>query len=88
MLGSGADFTPFRDEIRKVSADFLVGKYIAPLPAGLAPLVANSSLGLFHADGNGQFGFYYMLTRAATKELPTNTLLRRSWTCNFPTAWV
>jgi hypothetical protein len=70
------DFTPFHDEIRKVSADFLVGKYIAPLPGPLTSLLANSSLGLFHAEDNGQFGFYYMLTRAAAQELPINTLLR------------
>ena len=70
------DFTPFHDEIRKVSADFLVGKYVAPLPAPLASLLGNSSLGMFHTEANGRFGFYYMLTRAAAQELPTNTLLR------------
>jgi cholesterol oxidase len=70
------DFTPFHDEIRKVSADFLVGKYVAPLPAPVASLLGNSSLGLFHTEADGQFGFYYMLTRAAAQGLPTNTLLR------------
>jgi cholesterol oxidase len=70
------DFTPFHDEIRKVSADFLVGKYVAPLPAPLASLLGNSSLGMFHTEADGQFGFYYMLTRAAAQELRTNTLLR------------
>ena len=70
------DFTPFHDEIRKVSADFLVGKYIAPLPPALASLLGNSSLGLFHAEANGEFGFYYTLTRATQKELPENTLFR------------
>jgi len=70
------DFTPFHDEIRKVSADFLVGKYVAPLAAPLASLLGNSSLGLFHTEADGEFGFYYMLTRAAAQELPTNTLLR------------
>jgi hypothetical protein len=70
------DFTPFHDEIRKVSADFLVGRYVAPLAAPLESLLGNSSLGLFHTEANGEFGFYYMLTRAAAQELPTNTLLR------------
>jgi hypothetical protein len=70
------DFTPFHDEIRKVSGDFLVGKYVVDLPPGLASLLSNSSLGIFHTDKSGQFGFYYMLTRAAGMELPTNTLLR------------
>ena len=70
------DFTPFHDEIRKVSADFLAGKYVTALPAGAAELVANSSLGLFHADAAGQFGFYYTLTRVEGVQLPTNTLLR------------
>jgi cholesterol oxidase len=69
------DFTPFHDEIRKVSDDFLVGKYVTQLPAGVAALVGNSSLGLFHTEAGGEFGFYYMLTRAAGRELPTNALL-------------
>jgi hypothetical protein len=70
------DFTPFHDEIRKVSADFLVGKYVTTLPAITSQLVANSSFGLFHTEAGGQFGFYYMLTRVAGKQLPTNTLWR------------
>ncbi|HEY6340516.1 MAG TPA: GMC family oxidoreductase [Bryobacteraceae bacterium] len=70
------DFTPFHDEIRTVTADFMVGKYITTLPGIAAELAANSSLGLFHTQANGQFGFYYMLTRVAGKQLPTNTLWR------------
>ena len=70
------DFTPFHDEIRNVTADFLVGKYMTQLPAGDRPLVSNSSLGLFHTETGGEFGFYYMLTRATQAALPTNTLLR------------
>ena len=70
------DFTPFHDEIRKVTADFLVGKYITPLPPALAALLGNSSLGLFHTEAGGQFGFYYMLTRAAQKEMPDEHLLQ------------
>jgi cholesterol oxidase len=70
------DFTPFHDEIRRVAGDFLVGKYVTDLPAGLATLLGNSSLGMFHTEANGQFGFYYMLTRVAGRDLPTNTLLQ------------
>jgi cholesterol oxidase len=70
------DFTPFHDEIRKVTPDFLVGKYVTQLPAAVAPLVSNSTLGLFHTEAGGEFGFYYMLTRAAANQLPTNALLR------------
>jgi len=70
------DFTPFHDEIRKVSGDFLVGKYVTAVPPAVATLLGNSSLGMFHTEANGQFGFYYMLTRVAGRELPTNTLLR------------
>ncbi len=70
------DFTPFHDEIRKVSADFLVGTYMTGLPPAVAGLLGSSSLGLFHAQTNGQFGFYYTLTRMTQKELPTNTLLK------------
>ena len=64
------DFTTFHDEIRKVTADFLVGKYVTQLPAAISPLLSNSSLGLFHTETGGQFGFYYMLTRAEQSELP------------------
>jgi cholesterol oxidase len=70
------DFTPFHDEIRQAGADFLIGKYVAPLPGAVAALLGNSSFGLFHAEKGGQFGFYYTLSRAAQRELPENTLLR------------
>jgi len=69
------DFTPFHDEIRKVTADFMIGKYVTTLPGATAELVANSSLGLFHTEAGGQFGFYYMLTRVAGKQLRANTVL-------------
>jgi hypothetical protein len=42
----------------------------------VSALLGSSSLGLFHAQTNGQFGFYYTLTRMTQKELPTNTLLQ------------
>jgi cholesterol oxidase len=70
------DFTPFHDEIRTVSSDLLVGKYVTTLPAALGPTFTNSSLGLFHEEAGGQFGFYYLLTRMGNQALPTNTLLR------------
>jgi len=70
------DFTPFHDEIRKVTSDFMIGKYVTQLPSAIVPLVSNSSFGLFHTDPGGQSGFYYMLTRVAGPDLPTNTLLR------------
>ena len=70
------DFTPFHDEIRKVTADFLVGKYVTQLPAVVSQLVSSSSLGLFHTETGGQFGFYYMLSRSAGASLPVNSLLR------------
>jgi hypothetical protein len=70
------DFTTFHDEIRKVSDDLLVGKYVTQLPPAVASLLGSSTLGLFHTESNGQFGFYYMLSRATQAELPENTLLR------------
>ncbi len=73
------DFTPFRDEIRQVSTDYLVGKYVTDLPPEAAPLFVPGSLGLFHVEetqGRRSLGFYYTLTRAAGKQLPTSTLLR------------
>ena len=70
------DFTPFHDEIRKVTSDFLVGKYVTAIPAATAALTNNLSLGIFHSDSAGQFGFYYMLTKTDKKALPTESLLR------------
>ncbi len=69
------DFSVFHDEIRTVTADFLVGKYVTQLPPAVSQMVSNSSLGLFHTDAGGKFGFYYTLTRVAGDALPTNTLL-------------
>ena len=70
------DFTPFHDEIRKISSDFLVGKYITAVPPAISSALDNLSLGIFHSDASGNFGFYYMLTRTDMKALPTETLLR------------
>jgi cholesterol oxidase len=69
------DFTPFHDEIRKVTGDFLVGKYVTQLPTAVAGFVGNSTLGLFHTETGGQFGFYYTLTRVTDQNLPVNTFL-------------
>ena len=68
------DFTPFHDEIRQVTADFMVGKYVTTAPPALAMMLGNSSLGLFHTEAGGNFGFYYLLTRMAGGQLPTNSL--------------
>ncbi|HEX8091801.1 MAG TPA: hypothetical protein VF762_23310, partial [Blastocatellia bacterium] len=74
------DFTPFHDEIRRVDNDLLVGKYVTDVPPGVASVAGASSLSIFHVEaGAGQakrFGFYYMLSRAEQKQLPTTTLLR------------
>ncbi len=69
------DFTPFHDEIRKVTSDFLVGKYITPTPAAAAALTDDLSLGILHSDSAGNLGFYYMLTKADKTALPTESLL-------------
>ncbi|MEX2262034.1 MAG: GMC family oxidoreductase [Bryobacteraceae bacterium] len=70
------DFTPFHDEIRKIDGDFMVGKWVTGLPPGIATVLGSGSLGIFHVEKDGQFGFYYTLTRTDRKEFPTNTLLR------------
>ena len=74
------DFTPFRDEIRKVDGDLMIGKWIAdmPWPSEQPPPIA--SLGIFHterdeATGKNRFGFYYLLTRAEDGKAPRTTLL-------------
>ncbi|MGH9431621.1 MAG: hypothetical protein ACRD3T_08765, partial [Terriglobia bacterium] len=70
------DFTPFHDEIRKISDGFMVGKYVTAMPGGLPPALGSQSLGLFHSEQNGEFGFCYMISRTDQKSLPTNTVLR------------
>jgi hypothetical protein len=69
------DFTPFHDEIRKVASNFLVGKYMTAIPPAMSALTDDLSIGIFHSDAGGEFGFYYMLTKGDKKALPTNTLL-------------
>ncbi|HUY12782.1 MAG TPA: GMC family oxidoreductase [Terriglobia bacterium] len=70
------DFTPFHDEIRKVSNGFMVGKYVTGLPGGLPPALGGKSLGILHGDQNGQFGFCYMISRTDQKALPVNALMQ------------
>ena len=61
----GDDFTPFHDEIRKVSDDLMVGKYVTSLPTPISTMLGTQNLGLFHSQADGKFGMYYVLTRAA-----------------------
>jgi cholesterol oxidase len=70
------DFTPFHDEIRKIAGDFMVGKYVTAVPAAVSSMLDNLSLGIFHSDSAGNFGFYYMLSRTDMKVLPAEALLR------------
>ena len=78
------DFTPFHDEIRKVSDSFLVGNYITGLPPAVSSIAGNLSLGIFHSVPGGNFGFYYMLTRTDLKALPTESLLSPFLDVNLP----
>ena len=70
------DFTAFHDEIRKLAGDLLIGKWVTDLPPAVASLLGPSSLGIFHSETGGKFGFYYTLARVAGAALPANTLLR------------
>lgn len=72
------DFTPFHDEIRIVTPDLMVGRYVVEVPAGLAAVLPATSIGVLHAEGapaDRKFGMYYALTRSAGGVLPSNTLL-------------
>jgi choline dehydrogenase-like flavoprotein len=73
------DFTPFHDEIRCVSPDLMVGKYVTRTPPGLADLFGPGGLGLFQvttgSSGQSQFGFDYTLTRQQTRQLPATAFL-------------
>ena len=71
------DFTMFHDEIRKVSEDLFVGRYVTDSLPDLTSLFNGRDLGIFHTvpDSN-QFGFYYTLSRTGRSALPTNALLQ------------
>ena len=80
------DFTPFHDEIRKISDDFMVGRYITGALPGIGALLGGSTdLGIFHTQpGSNEFGFYYTLTKTGEATLPTNLLLRPFLDVNLP----
>jgi hypothetical protein len=70
------DFTPFRDEIRKVTDDLYVGRYVVGGLPGISSALGGPDLGLLHAvPGSTDFGFYYTLSRTGEKALPTSPLL-------------
>ncbi len=75
------DFTGFQDEIRRIDADTMIGKWVAELPPEAAALPAFGSLGILHqeapatGDRRPRFGFYYLLARTNETAAPTNTLL-------------
>ena len=82
------DFTPFHDEIRKVTADFLVGKYMTALPPALAALLGNSSLGLFHARGQRTIRLLLHAHPDDGEGTAHQHAARvRSWTRSCRTAW-
>jgi len=71
------DFTMFHDEIRKVSDDIFVGRYITDSLPDLTSLFNGQNLGIFHiVPGSNQFGFYYTLSRTGKSALPTDSLLQ------------
>lgn len=70
------DFTPFRDEIRKVTADLFVGRYITGGFSGFSSLLNGPDLGVLHAvPGSDAVGVYYTLSRTGAQALPTSPLL-------------
>ncbi|MBM3775239.1 MAG: hypothetical protein FJW37_08755 [Acidobacteria bacterium] len=71
------DFTPFHDEIRKVSDTLLAGRYVSdPLP-DFSSFLNGPSLGILHqVPGTNQVGTYYTLSPAGKSALPTGPLLR------------
>jgi hypothetical protein len=73
------DFTPFRDEIRRIAPDLLVGKYVVEVPDGMPAAAPATSIGILHTEGDAsqrRFGFYYLLHKSEQARLPANTLLR------------
>jgi cholesterol oxidase len=70
------DFTAFHDEIRKVTGDLFVGRYVTGALPDLSSLFNGANLGILHTvPGTSDFGFYYTLSRTGDKALPTDNLL-------------
>lgn len=71
------DFTPFHDEIRKVDANFMAGRYVTGILPDLSGVLGGADLGILHSTpGSRDLGFYYTLTRAASSTLPAGLLLQ------------
>jgi len=79
------DFTPFHDEIRKVDANLMVGRYVTAAPPEFAALPGGNSLGILHGrPDTNQLGFYYVLTRVGTEQIRTTRLLQPFLDVNLP----
>lgn len=74
------DFTPFHDEIRALTPDLMIGKYVTGVPEGVANLLPATSVGILHGEGDAagrRFGMYYILTRRTEAAgLPASPLAR------------
>jgi len=71
------DFTPLHDEIRKVTDDLFVGRYIAPANIDVATLLNGANLGILHVvPGTKNYGVYYVISKTGDKALPTDRLLQ------------
>ena len=74
------DFTSFHDEIRKISNNVLIGRWVLDAPEGVAAWIPEGSLGIFHVEGQSddrkKLGFYYLLSRTETGGFPANRLLK------------
>jgi hypothetical protein len=77
------DFTSLHDEIRMVSPDFMLGKWVTSSIRAFGPFYTDSA-GLIQTehrpDGSKRFGFYYTLKRSQEARLPhpflIDTILR------------
>ncbi|MSV29261.1 MAG: GMC family oxidoreductase [Bryobacterales bacterium] len=79
------DFTPFHDEIRKVDANFMAGRYVTAILPDVSGALGGADLGIFHSTpGSRELGFYYTLTRAASNTLPIGLLLQPFLDVNLP----
>ncbi|MGH9449913.1 MAG: GMC oxidoreductase, partial [Terriglobia bacterium] len=82
------DFTPFHDEIRAVSPDFMVGRYTSGPRPVLSDLFGPGSLGLFQVQktegGAEQFCFDYTLTRSGKGEMPAAVFLEPLLAIHLP----
>lgn len=82
------DFTPFHDEIRAVSKDFMVGRYTSGPRPFFSHLFGPGSLALFQSrktpGGAEELCFDYTITRSRKQDMPATVFLEPLLSVELP----